>query len=116
VVGAIVQLGSCFDLMDTKFTDELAVAYDMLAKLHERRKQPLPQNEGKSADKIMRHLDCAVLNLYLTYLEEKGSPVRVRRRRASVSRQRHPVRGQEPPLRRRRLSSTIDRRWRGSGS
>jgi hypothetical protein len=35
VVGAIIQLGNCFDLMDTKFTDELPFAFEMLKKLHE---------------------------------------------------------------------------------
>ena len=70
VVGAVLQLGKCFDLMDTKFTDELPVAFEMLKKLHEQTGQRLPENDGKTPDKKMRRLDCAVLNLYLTWLKD----------------------------------------------
>jgi len=72
VVGAVVQLGNCFDLMDTKFTEELAVAFEMLKIVHEETGQPLPKNDGKTPDKKMRRLDCAVLNLYFTRLVERG--------------------------------------------
>jgi len=36
IVGALIQLGNCFDLMDTKFTRELASAYGMLQNRPER--------------------------------------------------------------------------------
>jgi hypothetical protein len=65
IVGAIIQLGNCFDLMDTKFTDELPTAHDMLKKLHRATGSPLPKNCGK-----MRFRDCAVLNLYLQHVED----------------------------------------------
>lgn len=70
VVGAVLHLGECFDLMDTRFTEELRVAHEMLVKLHEERNLPLPVNGGPTPDKKARKLDCAVLNLYLTWLEE----------------------------------------------
>ncbi len=63
VVGAVLQLGKCFDLMDTRFTDELPIAFEMLTTAHEQTGQPLPRNEGMTPDKRLRHLDCAVLNL-----------------------------------------------------
>jgi hypothetical protein len=72
VVGAILQLGNCFDLMDTKFTDDLSVAFEMFKTLREAMGRPLPVNSGKTPDKKLRHLDCAVLNLYFKRLEEKG--------------------------------------------
>lgn len=71
VVGALVQLGRCFDLMDTRFTEELPGAFEMLKQLHEQNGQPLPVNAGPTADNLLRRRDCAVLNLYLTWLEEQ---------------------------------------------
>src|SRR4051794_22506001 len=46
VIGAIIQLGNCFDLMDTRFTDELPAAFEMLRQLHTATGQPLPTNSG----------------------------------------------------------------------
>jgi hypothetical protein len=68
IVGALVQLGRCFDLMDTKFTEELPIAYAMLQQIHEDNGQPLPKNAGATPDKKLRRLDCAVINLYLEAL------------------------------------------------
>jgi hypothetical protein len=68
IVGALVQLGRCFDLMDTRFTEELPFAFDTLKKLHEEHARPLPENAGKTPDKLLRHRDCAVLNFYLGWL------------------------------------------------
>jgi hypothetical protein len=72
VVGALIQLGNCFDLMDTKFTEELPGAYEMLRKMHDEKGTQLPENAGAAPDKKLRRLDCAVLNLYLTWLENEG--------------------------------------------
>lgn len=76
IVGALIQLGNCFDLMDTRFTEELPVAYEMLRSLHEQQGHPLPQNSGTTPDKKLRRLDCAVLNLYLSALESAAEPIR----------------------------------------
>jgi hypothetical protein len=56
--------------MDSKFTDELPVAFEMLRRAHEEAGQPLPKNGGTTPDKKLRRLDCAVLNLYLTWLAD----------------------------------------------
>lgn len=71
VVGAVIQLGNCFDLMDTRFTQELAQAYDQIAS---RRAQgaSLPTNAGSTPDQKLRRLDCFVLNSYLGSLERTG--------------------------------------------
>ncbi|MBI2375113.1 MAG: hypothetical protein HYV07_14040 [Deltaproteobacteria bacterium] len=72
VVGALVQLGRCFDLMDTRFTRDLAEAFDAW-KLHmERAGLPLPTNAGASPDHKLRRLDCAMLNWYLDLAEKTG--------------------------------------------
>ena len=70
IVGALIQLGRCFDLMDTRFTDELPFAFEMLQKLHEENGRPVPENAGKTPDQLLRRRDCAVLNLYLRWLLE----------------------------------------------
>ena len=70
IVGALLQLGKCFDLMDTRFTDELPDAFAMLKEMHDRTGKPLPTNAGATPDKRLRRRDCAVLNFYLDNLEK----------------------------------------------
>jgi hypothetical protein len=72
IVGALLQLGNCFDLMDTRFTADLPRAFAMLKKLHAREGRLLPQNGGPTPDKLLRRRDCAVLNFYLAGLETSG--------------------------------------------
>lgn len=75
IVGALIQLGRCFDLMDTRFTDELPLAFEMCRMVHVRSGRPLPANRGKTPDKLLRRRDCAVLNSYLRWLlEVRGQP------------------------------------------
>jgi len=73
VIGALLQLGRCFDLMDTRFTAELPRAFELLEKMHQQSGTPLPKNLGKTPDKLLRYRDCAVLNLYLSWLPENSS-------------------------------------------
>jgi hypothetical protein len=73
VVGALLQLGRCFDLMDTRFTTELPLAFELLKKMHQQSGTPLPTNRGKTPDKLLRYRDCAVLNFYLSWLRKSGS-------------------------------------------
>ncbi len=72
IVGAILQLGNCFDLMDTKFTDELPVAFAMFKGALEHSEQPLPTNAGATPDKLLRRRDCAILNYYLRRLDREN--------------------------------------------
>lgn len=76
VVGAVLQLGNCFDLMDTKFTAELALAFESLKRIHDKIGQPLPKNEGRVPDNKLRKLDCAVLNFCLRQLEEQEPAIK----------------------------------------
>lgn len=72
VIGAIIKLGRCFDLMDTKYTQELPGAFEVFKKVKRRAREPLPINQGGTPEKKLRHRDCAVLNFYLQALEEEG--------------------------------------------
>lgn len=59
VVGAIIQLGNCFDLTDIRHTQELALAFHAFSGAANGR--PLPINKG-GVDRKARRLDCAVVN------------------------------------------------------
>jgi hypothetical protein len=71
VVGALIQLGRCFDLMDTHFTEELPIAFEMCKHALARAGQSMPTNAGRTPDRLLRRRDCAVLNYYLSWLEQK---------------------------------------------
>ena len=72
VLGALIQLGECFDLLDTRFTKDLAAFYGQWEAESRANGLALPVNSGKTPDKKMRRLDCAVLNQYLKLAEEVG--------------------------------------------
>ncbi len=60
VIGAVIQLGTCFDLLDEKMTSLLASNYPEIARSFADAEQPLPVNRGKGNK--LRELDCAVIN------------------------------------------------------
>lgn len=60
VLGAVIQLGACFDLLDEKMTSLLAASYPKFAAQFAAAGKPLPINKG--TDKKLRELDCAVIN------------------------------------------------------
>jgi hypothetical protein len=64
VVGAIIDLGHCLNLLDRQFVKVTCDAYDSLVDASRRAKTKLPGNvplKGKR-DLVLRHLDCAVIN------------------------------------------------------
>jgi len=73
IVGAHLQLGLCFDLMDTRFTADLAAAYAPFERYIRSKGLPMPTNGGSAPDHKLRRLDCAVLNWYLGNIALRGS-------------------------------------------
>lgn len=69
VVGAIIQLGRCFDLLDVHFTGLLDPAYRSQLAEAEDSGQPLPKNRGPDPDLTGRYLDCQVINACLQIWE-----------------------------------------------
>jgi len=69
VIGALIQLGRCFDLLDTRFTHDLRQAYDQLRRRMRRAKIAMPKNTGSTPDRLLRRRDCAIRNWYLAQLE-----------------------------------------------
>ena len=63
VIGAVIQLGNCFDLLDTRNTGLLRDAFGIY---QQKVVTPLPVNRGP-----LHRLDCAVLNFALDLYEEE---------------------------------------------
>ena len=70
VVGAVIQLGSCFDLLDEEITALLADGYREFAASIASAGTSLPVNRGR--DKKLRALDCAVINVCIERLAVAG--------------------------------------------
>ncbi len=71
VIGAIIQLGACFDLLDIRFTRELHIVANDLERRLAVQGIALPDNkaaEGGDYDWLRRHRDCFVLNSTLPLL------------------------------------------------
>jgi hypothetical protein len=60
VVGAVIDLGFCLNLLDSRSIAVVKAAYQELVQLFAAAAKPLPQNTG-GFDLFRRHLDCAVL-------------------------------------------------------
>jgi len=66
--------GRCFDLFDTRFTEDLAEAFRAFRRRMRLAQISLPRNQGKTPDHELRRLDCAVLNWYLERLNHLQKP------------------------------------------
>ena len=67
VIGAVIDLGRCLNLMDVKNHAVLRQVYSGLVKLCEKQGTKLPQN-----DKKRHNLDCMVINIAQGILRERG--------------------------------------------
>jgi len=70
VLGAVLQLGRCFDLLNESITSILSQSFRELAQTYAEKGQPLPQNRGKELK--LRALDCLVINDCLSRLQQRG--------------------------------------------
>jgi hypothetical protein len=70
VVGCIIQLGGCFDLLDEGIADLLSQGYEQIKSAYHAAGKELPVNHGR--EKKLRFLDCAVINVCLDLLSEEG--------------------------------------------
>jgi hypothetical protein len=71
VVGAVIQLGKCFDLLDESLTRVLAEGYRELAEAYGKEGRALPRNRGRESK--LRNLDCLVVNDCLNRLKRLGT-------------------------------------------
>jgi hypothetical protein len=73
VVGAIIDLGNCLNLLDSESIEMVSDAYLDLVRLHREAEEPLPQNSG-GQDRLLRRLDCAVLEMLHATRQERAEP------------------------------------------
>jgi hypothetical protein len=71
VVGAIIDLGSCLNLLDSRFIEMVRDAHRELVLVSEAVGVDLPRNTGGS-DLFKRQLDCAVLRTLHQNRQERG--------------------------------------------
>jgi hypothetical protein len=71
VVGAVIDLRHCLNLLDSTSIRLVSDAYDALCTLFDVLGQPLPQNVG-GPDRVARKLDCAVISLLHRDREDRG--------------------------------------------
>jgi hypothetical protein len=70
IIGAVLQLGRCFDLLNEAVTAILADSYSELAKVFADEARSMPRNRGRQRKR--RELDCLVINSCLDELHEQG--------------------------------------------
>jgi hypothetical protein len=70
VVGAIIDLGHCLNLLDVEHLETVKLAFEALNRASEHAETPMPVNRGKTFKD--RKLDCAVMET-LHRLREDGS-------------------------------------------
>ncbi|MBF0548554.1 MAG: hypothetical protein HQM08_29245 [Candidatus Riflebacteria bacterium] len=75
VLGAVLDLGNCFDLLSQEYIDFLQKAYKLLVSDLKERNHVLPENRGFSENDFdfkKRELDCAVIRYALGLAEKAG--------------------------------------------
>lgn len=66
-IGAVIDLGYCLNLLDSRFLGIVKEGYRLLQQTSEKSGVPLPKNKA-----LLRHLDCAVIQAIHTYNKEEG--------------------------------------------
>lgn len=62
VLGAIIDLGYCLDLLDSKYLEVLKESYVILCEVTSKVGNPMPENyTSSSGELLLRNLDCAVI-------------------------------------------------------
>lgn len=77
VLGAVLELGNCLDLLDQRYNDLIRVAYKQLKESLEAEGKALPENRNfgtSDFDFKARELDCAVIRYACALADEAGEP------------------------------------------
>jgi hypothetical protein len=74
VVGAVIDLGRCLDLLDVSGIAQVKDAYETLSKIYAAVGEELPRNKGPLPDKGRRLLDCLVINTIHEYRKSQDAP------------------------------------------
>jgi hypothetical protein len=71
VLGAYIQLGRCFDLLNESITALLGETYRRLAQAAATEGDSLPQNRGREGKQ--REFDCVIINACIEELQRRGT-------------------------------------------
>ncbi|MBU1690630.1 MAG: hypothetical protein KKD65_07820 [Gammaproteobacteria bacterium] len=71
VLGAIIDLKHCLDLLDSSGLQQVADSHTLLKKSFESLGFDLPVNKGNKEDLTQRFLDCAVIDLLHSFRKEE---------------------------------------------
>ena len=72
VIGAIIDLGYCLDLLDSKNFELLKKGHEILSATLMASGTPMPKNKGRDEDLALRELDCAVIESLHGFLKATG--------------------------------------------
>ncbi|MCG8696422.1 MAG: hypothetical protein MI922_00090 [Bacteroidales bacterium] len=63
VIGAVIDLGYCLDLLDSGYLKIVKEGYNLLVDIHDKYDLPIPINKAveEEGDLLIRKLDCAVI-------------------------------------------------------
>jgi hypothetical protein len=75
VIGAVIHLGYCCDFLDSKHTEMLEPNCFSMESFYKESGEPLPQNQDlvhdKHKDKLLRNLDCAVIEFMHEQIDKR---------------------------------------------
>lgn len=74
VIGAIIDLGNCLDLLEAASIRIVEESYGELQQTFAAAESPMPMNSGRAPDRVLRRLDCAVINYVHDTRERDGEP------------------------------------------
>lgn len=76
VIGAIINLGNCFDLTDIEAVRELPAHHALLLETLRATGAPIPENRSPRGDEhhdlVLRNLDCAVMNFAMDSFDRRA--------------------------------------------
>ena len=78
VIGAVLNLGFCLDLLDYQNLSFIKEAHNLLNTLHEKLRKDMPVNKplriGGNNDLLLRELDCAVIESLHSFRHQAANP------------------------------------------
>jgi hypothetical protein len=74
VIGAILDLGNCLNLLDSNYLELVKSSYEIFKQGFKGLQFPQNKNIGLNTDKLKRDLDCAVINSLHQYNQQNNIP------------------------------------------
>lgn len=71
VIGAVIDLGRCLNLTDSRYIELLSTEYELLSTELASTGADMPVNSGSTEDMVFRRLDCAVIEHLHARLRQK---------------------------------------------